>query len=316
MIKVYMQKKGGIEEGDIKRAKQTYVSAWIDILDPTDQDIKQISDEFEIPYDIIKDAIDEKERPRLMELDAFSLIIYRFPVDEEELVTPLAILISKKSNVVITLRHFDSESSKHLLGRFKDGKETLDKGVSYLAYKLMDLITRDYFKRTELIEEKIDALEERVYKKEEKEKDLVKEIFHLKKKLIYYHKSLLANREVVLAIEKEYSADIEKRNIRHFRTLSFDLSQIIETTGTQRELLTNILEIHFSRLSHDLNISVKKLTAWGALILIPTLISGIYGMNFKHMPELQWQYGYLFAIALMFVLVAIIYINFKSKDLI
>lgn len=308
MLRIYLHQKTGLEEGSLKKAKQR-VPALVDVLKPTANDLKKISDEFNIPLDTIKASIDKKEKPRLMELDNYSLIIFRFP--SSEIVSSVAIFVSKKSKTVIVLRMEDSKSFNELIRTYAKGDGSLSMGTSHMVYRLLDSITEDFLDEIEKIEDLIDSVEQRALRAN---KNVVHEVFNIKKKLIYYHKSLLANRDVISHIEKEYASHIEKKLIKHFQKLYFDISQLIETTATQRELLSSTLEIYLSNLSNNLNISVRQLTAWGALILIPTLISGIYGMNFRYMPELQWRYGYLFSLGLMLFFVLLLLLWFKKKN--
>ena len=143
-------------------------------------------------------------------------------------------------------------------------------------------------------------------------------IFSIKKTLIFFHRALTANREVISSIEKEYVANIDKKNIKRFRALYNDVAQLIDMEGTYREILTGTLDIHLSSTSNNLNQAMKTLTIVASFVLVPTLISGIYGMNFVNnspynMPELYWQYGYFFALGLMLFSIIAVYIFFKKK---
>ena len=131
-------------------------------------------------------------------------------------------------------------------------------------------------------------------------------------------KALAANREVISSIEKEYVSNIDKKNIKRFRTLYNDVTQLIDTEGTYRDILTGILDVYLSSVSNNLNKVMKTLTIGASFILIPTLIASIYGMNFNtaspyNMPELLWNYGYFFALGSMVLSVSITYIFFKRK---
>jgi len=166
------------------------------------------------------------------------------------------------------------------------------------------------------LDEKIDVIEDRVVGKPDK--ITVENIFSVKKTLIYFHRALTANREVISSIEKEYVADIDKKNIKRFRALYNDVTQLIDTEGTYRDILTGTLDIYLSSVSNNLGQIMKTLTVISAFVLIPTLISGVYGMNFTrnsqyNMPELYWQYGYFFALGLMLFSIISMYIFFRRK---
>ncbi|GAF98229.1 unnamed protein product, partial [marine sediment metagenome] len=190
------------------------------------------------------------------------------------------------------------------------------KGISFFTYRLLDEVLDAYFFVLDKLEEKIDLIEDHVIEKPDKIS--VRNIFSVKKTLIYFHKALTANREVISSIEKEYVADIDKKNIKRFRALYNDVTQLIDTEGTYRDILTGTLDVYLSSVSNNLNKVMKTLTIGASFILIPTLIASIYGMNFANnsqfnMPELYWQYGYFFALGVMVLSITITYIFFKKK---
>ena len=145
-------------------------------------------------------------------------------------------------------------------------------------------------------------------------KKLAEKVFTVKKELIRINKSASANREMVGCIEKEYITQIPKKHMKEFRDVYNDCVQVREIGETYRDIVTGILDVYLSSVSTNLNITIKKITSYEALILIPTLISGIYGMNFQFMQEIGWQYGYGFALGLMALSVIVLYIYFKKLD--
>ncbi|MCW4026371.1 MAG: magnesium and cobalt transport protein CorA, partial [Candidatus Bathyarchaeota archaeon] len=136
--------------------------------------------------------------------------------------------------------------------------------------------------------------------------------FRIKKTLIYFHKALTANREVVTSIEKQYLKHISKKELKEFRILYNDIVQLIDTCDTQRDVTTGVIDIYLSSVSNLTNDVVKKLTVIASFVLVPTLISGIYGMNFRIMPEIPWAYGYPFALGLMVFSVVAMWVYFKK----
>jgi len=129
--------------------------------------------------------------------------------------------------------------------------------------------------------------------------------------------NLTGNREVIAGIEKEYVMHIEKKNVKLFRNIYNDVVQLIDMVSTNREILTGAMDIYLSSISNSMNVIMKTLTIISAFVLIPTLISGVYGMNFAggglNMPELTWRYGYVFALLLMLVSVLVLFIWFKKR---
>ena len=318
MITVYKFLKTGVKTGSLSDLGNT-VKCWAHCVKPSDADLKALSDKTKIPLSDFREALDPDERPKTYDLDNYSVIIVRAPWTKEDGIetTPIAIFISKKKNNVITfvIREIKSVRS------FKEGIESnrfnvYERGMSYFTYRLLDETFNRYFAIMDFIEEKIDKIEDRVI--ERPDKVTAQDIFSMKKTLIFFHKALTTNRDVVTSIEKEYISQIDKKNIKRFRTLYNDVTQLIDMVGTQRDIMTGTLDLYVSSVSKNLNETIKTLTVIAPFVLIPTLIASIYGMNFDtsspwNMPELAWEYGYMFSLALMGASMVIIYIYFRKK---
>jgi magnesium transporter len=318
MLRVYKFQKGGVKSGSLDDLGSAS-KCWADCINPTKKELKSISEKAKISLSELKNVLDAEERPKVDDLENYSLIIVRAPWVEHDgvLTTPVSIFISKNKNNVITITLKEVSSVKKITQLIAAKKiDIYEKGMSFFTYRLLDEILNRYFLILDMLEEKIDKIEDHVIEKPDK--ITVKSIFSMKKTLIYFHKALTANREVISAIEKEYVANIDKKNTKRFRALYNDVTQLIDTEGTYRDILTGTLDIYLSSVSNNLNQIMKTLTIGASFILIPTLISGIYGMNFANnspwnMPELYWKYGYFFALGFMVVSVAASYIFFKKK---
>lgn len=318
MLKVYSILKEGTKEGSVEDLSTPSI-CWANCIAPTEDDLKGISQATNISIDDLKETLDEEERPKVSDLENYSLIIISIPWEANGTFTtkPLAIFVSKTQNNVITMSLNEVSSIKKLELLIKTKKVNIyDKGIGFFTYSLVDLIFGEYFTILSSVDERIDDIEDKVIEKPDK--TTINNLFSIKKTLIYFHRALTANREVITSIEKEYITNIDKKNIKRFRNLYNDVTQLIETEGTYRDILTGILEIYLSSISNNLNQVMKTLTVVASFILLPTLIAGIYGMNFDtaskyNMPELLWKYGYFFALGLMVFSVASMYIFFRKK---
>jgi len=318
MIRVYKFQKGGVKAGSLSDLGNTSI-CWAECINPSEKELKDISEKAKININELKNVLDEEERPKVSDLQNYSLIIVRAPLVEHDEIqtTPVSIFISKNKNNVITITLTEISSIEKLKQRVTSKKIDLyDKGISFFTYRLLDEILNTYFSILDNVEEKIDMIEDSVI--ENPDNVTVKNIFSVKKTLIFFHKALTANREVIASIEKEYVTDIDKKNVKRFRALYNDITQLIDTEGTYREILTGTLDIYLTSVSNNLNQVMKTLTIIASFVLVPTLISGIYGMNFSlnspyNMPELAWKYGYIFSLGLMLFSVIVTYAYFKKK---
>ena len=318
MLKVYSFQKGAVAEASPKDLSTISV-CWADCTAPSEEELKEISENTNIALDELNETLDQEERPKVSDLENYSVIIVRTPWDENGAIStlPIAIFVSKTKNNVITLTLQETKAIKRMKELLKINKiELYEKGVGFFTYSLIDEMLSEYFATIDRIEEAIDEIEEEVVQRPGKK--TIEKIFAIKKTLIFFHRALTANREVISSIEKEYITQIDKKNIKRFRNLYNDAIQLIDTESTYRDILTGTLDIYLSSISNNLNQVLKTLTVIASFILMPTLIAGIYGMNFDtsskfNMPELLWEYGYFFAIGLMALSVLLMYWFFKRK---
>ena len=314
MIKILKYSKRKAVEGRLSDLNKN-VTTWIDCYKATNQEIEEISKYTQIPKKIIIDNIGDV-RPRLDDIEKHSLLVYATPIPEKMSVAAVTMLISRNRNL-ITFRNEKINSINKIDNIIKEHNPGLLKKPSEVVYAIIESINKDYSIKMEEIEEKIDKIEDNVF--ENPDKKYAREIFRIKKLLIYLHKALIANREVISGIEKQYLTKFTKEESFRFRSLYHEVFQLIDEEETFRDITTGVLDLYLTSVSNNLNDIMKKLTAMASFVLIPTLISGIYGMNFQrtspwNMPELFWEYGYFFSLGIMIVSVVIMYIFFKKKN--
>jgi len=290
---------------------------WINVQNPSDSELSKLAKKTRISVSDLKFFTDPTARSRIDELKNWSLVVFKAPAKSKaKYVSSVAILLSE--NAVITLSDEPIDAIENISKLAINRKiRFFNNGSSYFVFRLIDEILSVYFEMLDDIEERSEKIEHMILKKPEQ--SIIDDLFKVKKKITLLHRALLANREVIAGIEKGYSKFIVKPNIRYFRELYHDCIQLIELEDTQRDILTSLTDIHLSATSHNLNKVMKTLTLIAAFVWIPTLIAGIYGMNFFSsghslaMPEISWVYGYPFAIVLMIMSVVVIALAFKKK---
>ena len=140
------------------------------------------------------------------------------------------------------------------------------------------------------------------------------QVLAIKKALVFYRKDLAANREVISSIEKEYAENLDKNLLSKFRLHYADLSSLHDSVSIYHDILSTATEVHLSIVSNNLNLTMKKMTSWGAIILVPSLIAGIYGMNFAHLPLSGTPAGFWVLLGLMAAAVVGLVHYFKKQD--
>lgn len=314
MIKVQILSGKEVRDGSFEDLKSQNV-VWADIADPTKQELEQLASFVGLEINEIEEFLDEHSRPMVTNLEKYSVIVFSAPLKDES-TKPLVVFISKSTNDLITLREGESRSIDRVNSWDMKRRVTMfEKGPTYILFRLMDEILSTYNMVIEDIDKSLEGIEDHIYgEKHSKDKKLMVEMYELKKTLIYFQKGLSANREVIASIEKEYGEFLNKKDLSKFRLLYSDLTRLLELTSTYRDILTTSLEVHLSTISNNLNVTMKQLSAWAALILVPSLIAGIYGMNFQYIPKASWPNGFYVALGIMALSVTILYIYFKKKD--
>lgn len=184
-------------------------------------------------------------------------------------------------------------------------------GPDYLLYSLLDIIIDHYFVILEQIGEKIEWLEDEVINKPSAEK--LNEIYGLKRELILLRHSVWPLREVISRVNQDNS-DFVHSSTRVYLREAYDHSiQVIETLESYRDILSGLIDIYLSSLSNRMNAVMKVLTIISTIFMPLTFIAGIYGMNFKYMPELQWRYGYFMVLSGCMLIAGVMLLYFKRK---
>ncbi len=313
MITTYRRKKDKIVSQKLESVKKKK-NLWVDCYKPSAQEMESLSKFSGIPVWHLKEHTVSYERPTTIEHENFSLIVLGAPVIKKKGAdaTSLAIFIFKGDNI-LTLRSEELES----IEKFK--KELQEKNPKYLDSPtlaiqiLMEKLIDIYFEHFETFQETADKIEATLFKNPRKE--AVEETFKIRKSILMLHKALVANREVLLSLEKQHLSRIAKKNINDFKDIREDIMQLIDTEDTLRNVLTGVLDIYTSQVSNQMNQVIKKLTVVASYVLIPTLIASIYGMNFRYMPEIPWKWGYPFSLGLMILSILMVYLYFKKAKM-
>lgn len=297
--------------GDLKRRTCT----WVHLEDPTDAELIPVLAHAGITRELFEELMSKPQRPTLRDAERFSLILFRAPLLLPKIGTKsILFMISKVKNDMISISRHSSTS----LGRLRATpqrrfQELFSQGATRLLFVALDEIINSYHHLFEQIDDSISQIEQEMRKPVIK-MTVTDRIYALKKDLILFHKALIGNREVVLGIERAYASFLDEKLLSDFRLLSGDLVQLIELETTYRDILTSTLELNLSTISNALNMTMKRLSGWGALILVPSLIAGIFGMNFELIPTANDPHGFVVAVGLMIVTTASLYWYFQKKD--
>ena len=286
---------------------------WLDVVDPTDQDLAMIREEFALHPLAIEDSQHRGQRPKVDVYEGFFFIVlHALALDQKDDLVDSEIHIFVGHRFLVTLRYDPPFDLAEVIRRWDRSPELTHEGAAFLLYALLDEAVDGYFDVIERLEDLSDDLEDRVFA-EKPDEDVQQDIFQLKRRVVQFRRMIIPLREVLDLVQEQPGFVSEKLG-PYFRDVMDHLIRSLEFADNVRDLLTSLLEAQLSQISNRLNVVMKQLTGWAAIILIPTLIAGVYGMNFDHMPELHWHYGYAYALVLMIASMFVLYRAFKKRD--
>lgn len=284
---------------------------WVSMLSPSPQEFKAVADAFELHPLVVEDMANDKELPKVNEYAHYTFIILDVPEhDDEFAISKLYIVIGRDFLISLTgnwdvLRAVDATLNS------KD--DPIQKhGIDYLAYALIDRSVDRFYPILDDLEDLVSDVEERVIGKPAKE--VIGTISEVRRFLLKIRKSAWLDREVLSALERQGSPYFTSETALYLRDVYDHIVQVMDLIETYRDILGAARDTYMSSVSNALNETMKQLTIIATLMLPLTFISSIYGMNFKHMPELYWEYGYYAVLVIMFLLASGMIIYFRKRE--
>lgn len=276
--------------------------------------IEKIGKHFRINLLLLEDIANTEQRPKMEDFgDHLFVVLKMFYYDEkEDEIKSEQVSIILGSNFVISFKETEKDIFKPVKQRIRIEKSRIRKtGADYLAYALIDTIVDNYFIILEILGEKIEFLEDELVT--EPNQKTLQEIHKLKKQMIFLRKSAWPLREVVSGLERLDSPLIHGSTGIYLRDVYDHTIQVIDTIETFRDMLAGILDIYLSSISNKMNEIMKILTIIATIFIPLTFITGIYGMNFKYIPELDWRWGYPAALLAMGIIGIVMIVYFRRK---
>jgi magnesium transporter len=310
-----------LQEMDVENCKDCYslkdtpTVTWINITGIHRAEvIKHVGEFFGIHSLVLEDIMNTQQRPKIDDYDTYLFIalkmLYFDQKDNEVMAEHVSILIG--SNYVITFQECETDIFDPIRERIRRKKGRIRlMGADYLAYALIDTIVDNYFIIVEMFGERIEVLSEDVLN--DIETDMLQQIYSLKREVIFLRKAMWPLRDVISCLERGESDLVNDKTLIFFRDVYDHIVHIIETLELSRETISTMIDIYLSHMSNGINEVMKTLTIVATLFIPLTFIAGIYGMNFKYMPEIEWHWGYPTALLLMAAIGVGMLLYFRRK---
>ena len=284
---------------------------WIGLHEPTEDEFDSVRREFELHELAVEDAIHAHQRPKLEVYGDTIFMVLKTAryVDTKEIVDFGEILIFTGEGFVVTVRHGEGTSLHDVREAVEGDTERLKRGPGAVLHAIVDRVVDDYEPAMEGLRVDIEEVETDVFSPERDSS--AERIYKLKREVLEFTR---AAAPLLAPIDRlaEGRHDLIHPDVReYFRDVNDHLARVHEQLEGFRELLTSVLTANLTQVSVRQNEDMRKISAWVAIAAVGTLIAGIYGMNFEHMPELEWQFGYPLVLGVMAVISAGLFRAFK-----
>ena len=291
--------------------------AWLGLFEPSGDEFAALAREFGLHELACEDAVKAHQRPKLERYGETLFLILRPAryVDESETVVFGEIAVFVGPRFVITVRHGDAPELGSVRHRLEGRPDLLRRGPMAILYAIVDHVVDGYQPVVAGLENDIDEIEDELF---EGSPTVSRRIYELTREVIEFQRATAPLDGMLGRLIDKLSVDDEEG--RYLRDVHDHALRVEEQAGVFRAHLQNILNVNLTletkaltEASHAQNEQVKRISAWAAILFAPTLVGTIYGMNFRHMPELDWRLGYAFALGLMVLVSVGLYVAFRRR---
>jgi magnesium transporter len=293
---------------------------WLGLHEPTDQEFAGIAELFDLHPLAVEDAIEAHQRPKLERYDETLFAVFKTVcyVEHEELtatsevVDTGEIMVFVGQDFVITVRHGRHGSLGPLREELESDPAQLAKGPAAVLHAIADHVVDDYLQVTDSVQADIDQVEMDVFAENGARADPGR-IYQLKRELLELKRAVVPLGRPVEDLATRPIRVVPPEIQAYFRDVLDHLMRVKEQIASFDELLNSILQAHLAQVTVAQNEDMRKITAWAAVIAVPTMVCGVYGMNFDHMPELHWTFGYPLVLGVISIACLVLHRGFRRN---
>ncbi|WP_119065565.1 magnesium and cobalt transport protein CorA [Rubrobacter indicoceani] len=293
--------------------------AWVGLGEPTEEELQNVAGEFDLHPLAVEDAVEADQRPKLERYGDTLFVVLR-PARYLERVEFGEIHVFAGPDFVVTVRHGGTEPFSEVKRRLEADPELLARGPLAMLYAILDHAVDGYGPVLDDLDNDVDEIEAEVFGagaesegKSAPKGDVTRRIYGLSREVMLMHRF---TRPMVELFDgplhnSEREADLEVRN--YLRDVHDHAVRVNDRTEGLRDLLSNIISINLAIVGAAQTDQTKRISAWAAILIVPTIVTGVYGMNFNFIPELNWRFGYPLALLLIVVVSATLYVGFRHR---
>ncbi len=288
---------------------------WLDYCAPTEAELATIAEELKLHPLAVEDAVSEHQRPKLDRYDShlfLSAYAVRLDTESGELCTSeVGVFIT--ANALVTVRSDEGVKIDSILARWDESEELARHGVSFLLWGVLDDIVDGHFEAVHSLDTEIESLEDLLFEDAPRNTEVQRRSFEFRKSLVLLRRLVLPMREVVNSLMRRDLHVLEEGMSPYYQDVYDHVLRATEWTDSLRDLVTTILETNLTIQGNRMNLVMKKVTSWAAIIAVPTAITGFYGQNVPY-PGFAAHWGFWFSTALIIVLSVCLYWAFRRSD--
>ncbi len=274
---------------DVLKQDGTFV--WLGLHEPDQALLLKIQEEFGLHELAIEDALHAHQRPKLEEYgDSLFVVLQTGQLQEKEIhFGETLIFVGRR--FLVSVRHGPSLSYAKVRERCELTIDRMAQGPGFALYAIMDFVVDNYRPIVDSLHERLETIEASIFKQRFSQ-DLLQDLYELRRQLILLQQAAEPLLEICNTLVRFHNDIIPKEARAYFRDIHDHVRSVVQSTNNMREMLTTAMQVNLSLVTVGQNEVVKKLAGWGAILAIPTMVFSLYGMNFEHMPELEWKLGY------------------------
>jgi magnesium transporter len=291
------------------------VTVWFDLCNPTAEDLAAISEELGLHKLAVEDAIHEHQRPKLDRYDSHLFVTayaVRLDTATDELETcEVAAFVT--ANALVTVRKDERFDIDAVIARWDGSPDLAKHGVSFLLHGLLDYVVDSHFEAVQALDDQIEALQDELFTDRPQTRALQLRTFELRKSLVLLRRVVLPMREVVNSLLRRDLHVVDDAMMPYFQDVYDHVLRATEWTESLRDLVSSVLETNLTMQSNRLNVIMKQVTSWAAIIAVPTAVTGFYGQNVPY-PGFGHPSGFWTSTLVTLTASALLFWYFRRKD--
>jgi magnesium transporter len=299
--------------GAVQACQRNSAFVWLGLYEPTEEELDSVQREFGLHELAVEDALNAHQRPKLEVYDETLFVVLKPAryIDSEEVVETGEIHVFASSSFVVAVRHGEASALRDARKRLEHRSDLLAAGTGGVLYAIIDKVVDDYEPVVEGVANDIQEIEQQVFSATRE--NPAERIYRMEGEVLEFSRAVTPLTPAVDRLARGHFDLIDEDLHEYFRDVHDHLLRVGQRIDGFRDLLSSALQANLTQVSVRQNEDMRRITAWVAILAVPTMVAGIYGMNFKHMPELEWTFGYPLVVAVTLVICLLLHRRFRRS---